>query len=305
MCVARWSHIDDLDEFFTRVYQYHQNHGMPSLVLQELLNLFQILFLATFSIFMIECVDYKKLFESQKVVRDPANNTFVAKTHVSDVVLAPGACAARISFKFWLVLLVVAFFWLFRLVKAVYNISRYHEIRAFYQSALQLSTADLPNITWHEVQQRLLAVQMKYHLCVHKQELTELDIYNRILRFKNYQVAMVNQGLLPPRFRLPGLGLQCINLTSGFMYNFELLFFWGPLAPFKDGCQLRPEFKVLSKRADLTAEISKSILMLGLFNLVLSPLIFVWQLLQFVYNHTEVRRLAVTCTTLALVVLDL
>lgn len=283
---TRWSHIDDLDEFFTRVYQYHQNHGMPSLVFQEILNLFQILFLATFSIFMIECVDYKTLFESQKVVRDPANNTFVAKTHLTDVVFAPGACAARISFKFWVVLLVVAIFWLFRLVKAVYNISRYHEIRAFYQSALNLATGDLPNITWHEVQEKLLAMQMKYHLCVHKQELTELDIYNRILRFKNYQVAMVNQGILPPRFNLPGLG-QCINLTSGFMYNFEFLFFWGPFAPFKDGYQLRPEFKVFSKRADLTAEISKSILMLGLFNLLLSPLIFVWQLLQFVYNHTE------------------
>jgi autophagy-related protein 9 len=271
------------------VYQYHQNHGMPSLVLQEVLNLFQILFLALFSVFMIECVDYKTLFESQKVVRDPANNTFVAKTHVRDVVFAPGACAARVTFKFWVVLLVVAIFWLFRLVKAVYNISRYHEIRAFYQSALGLATGDLPNTTWHEVQEKLLAMQMKYHLCVHKQELTELDIYNRILRFRNYQVAMVNQGILPPRFSLPGLG-QCINLTSGFMYNFEFLFFWGPFAPFKDGYQLRPEFKVFSKRADLTAEISKSILMLGLFNLFLSPLIFVWQLLQFVYNHTEVSK---------------
>ena len=100
---------------------------------------------------------------------------------------------------------------------------------------------------------------------------------------------MVNQGILPPRFAVPGLG-QVINLTSGFMYNFEFLFFWGPFAPFKDGYQLRPEFKVFSKRADLTKEISKSILFLGLFNLVLAPLIFVWQLLQFVYNHTEVSR---------------
>lgn len=283
---SRWSHIDDLDEFFTRVYQYHQNHGMPSLVFLEVLNLFQILFLATFSIFMIECVDYKTLFQNQTVVKDPTNHTFVKKTHIADVVFPFGKCVAQISFKFWVVMMVVAVFWLFRLVKAIYNISRYAEIRAFYMSALNIQTSDLPNITWHEVQEKLLQMQLKHHLCVHKQELTELDIYNRILRFKNYEVAMVNQGILPPRCEVPGLG-QLIMLTTGFKYNFEFLFFWGPFAPFKDGYQLRPEFKVFSKRSDLIAELSKSMLILGLLNLILSPLIFVWQLLQFFYNYTE------------------
>lgn len=71
---------------------------------------------------------------------------------------------------------------------------------------LYILKKDLPNITWHEVQEKLLQMQKKHHLCIHKQELTELDIYNRILRFKNYQVAMVNQGLLPPRIDVPIIG---------------------------------------------------------------------------------------------------
>lgn len=29
-------------------------------------------------------------------------------------------------------------------------------------------------------------------MCIHKKELTELDIYHRILRFKNYMVAMID-----------------------------------------------------------------------------------------------------------------
>lgn len=43
-------------------------------------------------------------------------------------------------------------------------------------------------------------------------------------------------------------------MTTGFKYNFEFLFFWGPFAPFRNCYQLRSEFKVFSKRADLTAE---------------------------------------------------
>ena len=106
----------------------------------------------------------------------------------------------------WLILIIIIVFWLFRLIKAIYNIARYAEIKAFYSSALNIQTKDLPNITWHEVQERLLQMQKKHHLCVHKQELTELDIYNRILRFKNYEVAMVNQSLLPPKVDVPFLG---------------------------------------------------------------------------------------------------
>ena len=65
------------------------------------------------------------------------------------------------------------------------------------------------------------------------------------------------------------------------------MFFWGPWAPFRNCYQLRAEYKVFSKRSDLTAELARSILILGLLNLLLMPLIFVWQLLQFVYNYTE------------------
>lgn len=221
---SKWSHIDDLDEFFNRVYVYHQNHGMPSLVLMEFLNLFQILFLACFSIFMLECVDYATLFQNQKVISDKVNNTVVKKNKISDVVFPLDQCVQKISFKMWLVLVVVIIFWLFRVIKAIYSIARYAEIRSFYINALNIQTKDLPNITWHEVQEKLLQMQKKHHLCVHKTELTELDIYHRILRFKNYQVAMVNQGLLPPRIEMPIMG-QWVFLTTGFKYNFEFLFF--------------------------------------------------------------------------------
>ena len=38
------------------------------------------------------------------------------------------------------------------------------------------------------------------------------DIYHRILRFKNYLVAMVNKELLPLKFRLPFVGEQYVVL---------------------------------------------------------------------------------------------
>lgn len=41
---------------------------------------------------------------------------------------------------------------------------------------------ELDNYTWHEVQKRIREVQMEQQMCIHKEQLTELDIYHRILR---------------------------------------------------------------------------------------------------------------------------
>lgn len=60
----------------------------------EFLNLFQTLFLACFSVFMIECVDYTTLFQSQRVVNDDKFNhtATVKKKELSDVIYPPGQC---------------------------------------------------------------------------------------------------------------------------------------------------------------------------------------------------------------------
>ena len=60
--LARWNHVEDLDSFFTRVYYYHQKHGLVCIVVQECFELLQFIFVVGFATFLLECVDYPKLF---------------------------------------------------------------------------------------------------------------------------------------------------------------------------------------------------------------------------------------------------
>ena len=60
--ITRWSHIDDLDSFFKKVYQYHQRHGFAVMMTQEVLTLFQVLFIISLVLFLAEFVDYPVLF---------------------------------------------------------------------------------------------------------------------------------------------------------------------------------------------------------------------------------------------------
>lgn len=278
---AKWNHIEDLDNFFTRVYHYHQRHGFTCMALQEVLELFQFVFVVVFSIFLFNCVDYPILF------KDKSLNGTGAKVTLSDAILPTDQCVAYFGALEWTVIIVASLFWILRLIKVIYNLFQYWDVRAFFNTALNIRDCDLDNVTWHEVQKKLREVQLEQQMCIHKKELTELDIYHRILRFKNYMVAMVNKSLLPPKFHLPFIG-EIIYLSYGLKYNIEMLLFWGPWSPFQNSWHLKEDYKRVSKRQELANTLSRHILYVALANLLLCPLILLWQILYSFFNYAEV-----------------
>lgn len=281
---SRWNHIEDLDSFFTRVYHYHQKHGFSCMMLQEVLELIQFIFVVMFSVFLMECVEYSVLF---KDVQPKHNITVGNKVTLADAIVPAGQCIAGFSPTIVFCLLVSLVFWLLRVVKVVYHFFQYMEIRAFYSSALKITADELDSMTWHEVQQKLLEVQTEQQMCIHKSELSELDIYHRILRFKNYMISMMNKDLLPLKFNLPVLG-EVIFFTKGLKYNLEMILFWGPWAPFENSWHLKEDFKKVGKRKEVAKKLSKHILWIGLANFILCPIVLLWQVLYSFFNYAEV-----------------
>ncbi|XP_041478449.1 autophagy-related protein 9A-like [Lytechinus variegatus] len=275
---ARWNHIENLDEFFTRVYHYHQRNGYLCMMLAQLLELVQFLFIIFFSLFLLQCVDYSVLFQDDKISG--------AKVTIPDAIIPLEQCAKNPSSVIVICLIIAGIFWLHRLLRVLYNAFHFWEIRSFYTKALKISSKDLVNLTWHDVLKRVQQVQREQRMCIHKAELTELDIYHRILRFKNYMVAMVNKSLLPLHHHPPFLG-DVVFLTNGLKYNLEMILFWGPWAPFRNYWHLKDEYKRSSKREELARQLSKHILWIGLANLVLSPFIFLWQILYSFFSYAE------------------
>ncbi|KAL2711532.1 autophagy-related protein 9A isoform X1 [Vespula squamosa] len=277
---ARWNHIEDLDSFFTRMYHYHQKHGFACMMLQEIFELGQFIFVVTFSTFLFHCVDYSVLFKD-KMVNKPQ------KISINDAILSTGECTASMGLITWICILVATIFWILRAVKVLYHLTQFWDIKLFFNIALKIEDCDLDNLTWHEVQKRVREVQKEQEMCIHKRELTELDIYHRILRFKNYMVAMINKSLLPVRLKVPIIG-EVIFMTRGLKYNMELLLFWGPWSPFENNWHLKEDYKKLCKRQELARTLSKHILWVGIANFVLCPLILLWQILYSFFNYAEI-----------------
>uniref|UniRef100_A0A6Q2YI20 Autophagy-related protein 9 n=1 Tax=Esox lucius TaxID=8010 RepID=A0A6Q2YI20_ESOLU len=261
-----------------------QKNGFTCMLLGEVFELVQLLFVVGFTVFLANCVDYDILFANKFV-----NHTDSSKVTLPDAFLPVDVCSARIrdNVAVMFVLVISGVFWLHRLIKFIYNVCCYWEIRSFYTNALKMSMGELPYFTWQEVQARIVEIQKEHQICIHKKELTELDIYHRILRFKNYMVAMVNKSLLPVRFCPPLLG-EMVFYTRGLKYNFELIFFWGPGSLFKSEWSLKPEYKRGGNRLELAEKLASRILWIGIANLLLCPVILVWQILYAFFSYTEV-----------------
>uniref|UniRef100_A0A3B3VS16 Autophagy-related protein 9 n=1 Tax=Poecilia latipinna TaxID=48699 RepID=A0A3B3VS16_9TELE len=287
-----WHHIKNLDNFFTRIiYHYHQKNGFACMMLSEFFEL-QFLFVVTFTTFLVNCVEYDVLFANRAVNHTgQGQNPYERNKVTLPDAIVPSQQCTQIQDNSWIIFLLImaATFWIYRLIKVFCNILSYWEIRQFYIKALKIKMDELCNFTWQEVQDRLISLQREQQMCIHKKELTELDIYHRILRFKNYMVAMINKSLLPVHLQLPLLG-NVVFLTQGLKYNFELILFWGPGSLFQNKWNLHPKYKRSGNRLELAQKLSRVILLIGLANLLLCPFILVWQVLYAFFSYTEVIR---------------
>ncbi|MBN3273927.1 ATG9A protein, partial [Polyodon spathula] len=294
---SQWHHIENLDlltfcssfslTVIAYVYNLHQKNGFTCMLLGEIFELVQLVFVVAFTVFLANCVDYDILF-ANKLVKHTHREHEIMKVTLPDAFLPANVCSTRIRDNVFVIfiMIIAGVFWLHRLIKFIYNICCYWEIRSFYINALRIPMADLPYFTWQEVQARIIEIQKEHQMCIHKKELSELDIYHRILRFKNYMVAMVNKSLLPIRYHNPLLG-NAVFYTRGLKYNFELIFFWGPGSLFENEWSLKPEYKRGGNRLELAGKLSTRILWIGVANLLLCPIILIWQILYAFFSYTE------------------
>ena len=160
---SRWNHIEDLDSFFTRVYHYHQNHGLLCMMLQQVFELAQFIFIIVFTAFLFSCVDYDILFRNKFPSGFEPNVT--DKITLPDAFRTHAQCMEHFSWQLVLAILAASLFWLMRFGHACYTFFQFWEIKQFFNSALGIHDKELGNITWEEVEQRVMEVQVRsYYL---------------------------------------------------------------------------------------------------------------------------------------------
>lgn len=278
-----WNHIGDLDTFFRRVYKFHQKGGYICILLERFLYLIFTVAIYTGLVYIMHCIEFNF---------DEPSSPLYNKTdiHIQDLFLPLSESVKDFGFWTWSIVFVGIVNIMYKCYDMWHTAFSYYDTKQFVSSALKVDKDEIKNITWHEMQCRLREVQHEQQMCVHKSDLTELDISHRLLRHNNYMVAMVNKNILPLKHNMKFLG-EWAYLSSGLQYNIQLLLFGSSLSsPFDETGKLKEEYKMFSKRNEAAVKLRKYILYLGIINALLSPFIFLYQCLFFFVTYAGIVR---------------
>jgi autophagy-related protein 9 len=269
-----WRHyMHDLDDFFIRLYKYHQKSGFTCLVCSQILELFQIIYSVLLPIFFLNYVDYDILFKNAPT-KNPSS-----KVHIYDVV-KPFNSVTIPSIQLFAIFLAFIFL-VWKTIKTIHSIIINLAISKFYKDILHIN--DCSSLTWQDVQARIIS--SKHNFLAQDSHLTELDIHNRILRHSNFMIALINRGVLPIYYKVPFIG-EATFFTQSFLYNCQLLFFRGPFkCIFEENWLISEDVKNASYRQVVARKLDRNIVILALINLFLFPVLFIWQILYFFYSN--------------------
>ena len=158
-----FNHIEDLDKFFTNVYNYHQQGGMLCILIKNIGDLIQFSFVVFFTLFVWKAVDYESLSEAVVKKSLHSNGTFIlVQKGLSDIILPYEDIRSQFG---WISITILSFTILYFLTKTLYSIVkclRFYDIKKFYNVALKIEDKDLPDYYWEEIQTKVLEVQVSF-----------------------------------------------------------------------------------------------------------------------------------------------
>ncbi|GAA5815555.1 hypothetical protein MFLAVUS_009067 [Mucor flavus] len=248
----RWANVENMDDFFKRVYEYFQGKGLYCILLARLLNLLTLAFMIIFSTFLIGCVNYSEITSHHKL---------------SEVV--EPQCLSKLSITKVFSLSIFIVWWVWQGIRFVTDIPMLKEMHNFYTHLLLIPDQDMQTVSWEKVLERIIDIR-ETNPNVSDIRLTEHDVASRIMRKENYMIALFNKDLL--NLTIPFLRQKHI-FTKDLEWNLSycLLGF-----VFDHRGQIRKRFLKEKNKHVLVAGLKRRFMFMGLLNFVLAPFIFAY-----------------------------
>lgn len=276
-----WINVTNLDRFMGEIYAYYRGAGIWPICLDRLLNLLRIVFVATFTTFLTQCVDYSKIRHS---------------TSMSQIVVPQ--CTKNMSgmpnVAIWLLVLYI----IYQSILDIVDISRLRKMQDFYLYLLEIPESDMQTISWQEIVARLMNLRDSNPILADKvspalrhfmgtqskQRLDAHDIANRLMRKENYLIALFNKEILDLTLPIPFFrNRQLFSRTIQWNLNFCILDFI-----FTPEGQIQQLVLKDSKRRQLSDALRSRFLFAGLMNIICAPVIVLYTLIVYFFQYFNV-----------------
>ncbi|KAI9708304.1 MAG: autophagy protein atg9 [Bogoriella megaspora] len=274
----RWVNVLNLDNFLNDVYTYYTQHGIWSMLLARILNLFTVAFVCALSVFLFACVDYSSIPYTTKL---------------SDAMIPQ--CTQEMSgfmnFIIWIVVLV----WVLNLITTLINMRDWWAMHEFYTYLLGIPDSEIQTVSWPYIVQRLMALRDSNPITApnlppnarkmlgnhSKQRMDAHDIANRLMRRENYLIALFNKEILDFSLPLPFLRNRQF-LSNLMMWNvqFVIMDFL-----FDRKGHIKPSVLRHVHRKEIVRGINNRLLLAAWLNFIAMPFVVLAGLVMYFYTN--------------------
>lgn len=281
----RWANVDNLDSFMQDVYDYYRGNGFWCILLDRLLHLLEIGFIAVFLTFLTQCVSYSKI---------PSSRTM-------DQILVP-QCTKKMSGTWNFALWMTAFYWIWKAIQVPLDMRRLCIMRDFFVHLLGIPEHDMQTVSWQDAVARIMELRdgnpktaergHKYIGSQSKERLDAHDIANRLMRRENFLIALINKDILDLSIPLPFVnGRQFLSRLLEWTLNFSIMDF-----VFDERGQVNQEFLKADRRGQLSQKLRARFLFAAVMTLVIAPFmagyLFIMHFLTYFHVRTDRSRVS-------------
>lgn len=256
----RWANVDNLDSFMQDVYDYYRGNGFWCILLDRLLHLVEIGFIAIFLTFLTQCVSYSKI---------PSSRTM-------DQILVP-QCTKKMSGTWNFALWMTAFYWIWKAIQVPLDMRRLSVMRDFFVHLLGIPEHDMQTVSWQDAVARIMELRdgnpktaeqgHKFIGSQSKERLDAHDIANRLMRRENFLIALINKDILDLSIPLPFVnGRQFLSRLLEWTLNFSIMDF-----VFDERGQVNQEFLKADRRGQLSQKLRARFLFAAVMTLMIAP----------------------------------
>ena len=280
----RWANVENLDVFLMEVYLYYLGSGFLSIMLQRTLQMLTFAFVAGFTMFLGNCIQYDKLRHSGNMSQ----------------VLVP-RCARKLSTSANIAIWALALLWMMKLFQYLLDIRRLRNLHDFYKHLLGITDLEIQSISWQEIVSRLMALRdanpntadtlppknRRFLGSQSKQRMDAHDIANRLMRRDNYLIALFNKEILDVTLPLPWIGKrQLFSRTLEWNINQCVIDY-----VFNQHGQVRSLFLKDTHRRALSEGLRRRFRFAATLNIFVAPFLVAYFLVHYFFSYfTEYQR---------------
>ncbi|KAL7620018.1 autophagy protein atg9 [Parahypoxylon ruwenzoriense] len=282
----RWANVSNLDVFIRDVYDYYLGAGIWCILLERVLHLLKVVFVATLLTLLSQCIDYSKIRQSKSLSQ----------------ILIP-QCTKHMWGIWNLSLWMCSFYFIWKTIQWILDLPRLMHIRDFFVYLLEIPEEDMQTVSWQDVVSKITALRdenvktatnitpsqrrfISKHLGQHmasqsKERLDAHDIANRLMRRENYIIALFNKDILDLTAPIPFLRNQQL-----FSKSLEWTVQFGVLdLVFNESGQVHQRVLKSDHRGHLSREMQMRFVFAAVMNLIFAPFVACGLVIDFIFTY--------------------